>query len=36
MGMIHPSKTLMAVPRALFIFLFRIDKKCLTIAFVVV
>ncbi len=34
--MIHPSKTLMAVPRALSIFLFQIDKKCLTIAFAVV
>jgi hypothetical protein len=36
MGMIHPSKTLAAVPRAFSIFLFQIDKKCLTIAFAVV
>jgi len=34
--MIYPSKTHVAVPRALSFFLFRIDKKCLTIAFAVV
>ena len=36
MGMIYPSKTTMAVPRALANFLFQIDKKCLTIAFAMV